>query len=104
MLFEKVENRRINTFCLKQASVMESGDLVAVSRHVSNNIGLLRDMSRDPFFGVSVSASKDFGLELFLSRLCIGYLSRSFARRRLGSGCRSAVGFCKKFLKNGFKE
>jgi len=41
-----------------------------------------RDVSRDPFFGVSisvskvsglVSVSKDFGLELFVSRLCIGY-------------------------------
>jgi len=27
--------------------------------------------SRDPFFEVSVS--KDFGLELFVSRLCTGY-------------------------------
>ena len=43
-----------------------------------------QDVSRDPFLGVSVSVSnvsglvsdsKDFGfgLELFVSRLCIGY-------------------------------
>ena len=49
-----------------------------------------RDASRDPFFQVSVSkvsglvsVSKDFGLglELFVSRLCIGYFLWSFARR-----------------------
>jgi len=50
--------------------------------------------SRDPFFEVSVSVlkvsglvsvSKDFGLglELFVSRLCIGYLLWSFARSSL---------------------
>ena len=50
------------------------------------------DASRDPFFKVSasvskisglvsVSVSKDFGLELFISRLCIGYFLWSFARR-----------------------
>ena len=48
-----------------------------------------RDVSRDPFFGVSVSkvsglvsVSKDFGLvlELFVSRFCIGYFLWSFAR------------------------
>ena len=53
-----------------------------------------RDVSRDPFFGVSVSkvsglvsVSKDFGLglELFVSRLCIGYFFMKF---------------CKEFLKN----
>jgi len=34
-----------------------------------------RDVSRDPFFGVSISVSKDFGLglELFVSRLCMDY-------------------------------
>ena len=54
-------------------AVMESRNLVS---------------SRDPFFGISVSkvsglVSKDFGLglELFLSRLCIGYFLWSFARR-----------------------
>ena len=49
-----------------------------------------RDASRDPFFGVSVSVSKvsglvsvskDFGLGIFVSRLCIGYFLWSFARR-----------------------
>ena len=49
-----------------------------------------RDASRESFFGVSVSkvsglvsVSKDFslGLELFVSRLCIGYFLWSFARR-----------------------
>jgi len=51
-----------------------------------SRLGLGRDASRDPFFEVSVSVSKvsglvsvsvskDFGLglELFVSRLCIGY-------------------------------
>ena len=55
-----------------------------------------RETSRDQFFGVSVSVtkvsrlvsvsvSKDFGLglELFVSRLCIGYFLRSFARSSL---------------------
>jgi len=55
--------------------------------------------SRDPFFGVSVSVSvskvwglvsvsKDFGLglELFVSRLCIGYFLWSFARSSLKNG------------------
>ena len=54
-----------------------------------------REVSRDPFFGVSVSVSKvsglvsvsvskDFslGLEFFVSRLCMGYFLWSFARRR----------------------
>jgi len=49
-----------------------------------------RDVSGDPIFGVSVSkvsglvsVSKDFdlGLELFVSRLCIGYFLWNFARR-----------------------
>ena len=49
-----------------------------------------RDASRDPFFEVSVSkvsglvsVSKDFGLglELFVSRFCIGYFFWSFARK-----------------------
>jgi len=66
-------------------SVMESRDLVSVSRRVST--------PRDPFFEVSVSkvsglvsvsVSKDFGLglglELFDSRLCKVYFLWSFAR------------------------
>ena len=43
-----------------------------------------RDVSQDPFFGVSVSKAssrKDFGLELFVSRLCISYFLWTFARR-----------------------
>ena len=42
-----------------------------------------RDMSQDPFLGVSVS--KDFGLclKLFVWRLCIGYFLWSFARSSL---------------------
>jgi len=53
-----------------------------------------RDTSRDPFFEVSVSVSvskvsglvsvsKDLGLELFVSRLCIGYFLWSFLRSSL---------------------
>ena len=58
-----------------------------------------RDASRDPFFEVSVSVSKvsglvsmskDLGLELFVSRLCIGYFFWTFARRSS--------------FKNGFKK
>jgi len=52
------------------------------------NITIRSSPTRDPFFGVSVS--KGFGLELFVLRLCIGYFSWSFARRRS--------------LKNGFKN
>ena len=49
-----------------------------------------RDVSRDPYFEVSVlnvsglvSVSKDLGLKLFASRLCIGYFLWSFARSSL---------------------
>jgi len=67
-------------------AMMESRDLVSVWRR------------RDPFFELSVSkvsglvsVSKDFGLglELLVSRLCIGYFLWTFARRSS--------------LKNGFK-
>jgi len=47
-----------------------------------------RDSSRDPFFEVSVSrvsglvsVSKDFGLELFVSRLCIGYFFMKLCKK-----------------------
>jgi len=41
---------------------------------------LSRDASRYPFFEVSVSEDFGLGLELFVSRLCIGYFLWSFAR------------------------
>jgi len=40
---------------------------------------------RSQFAGlVSVSKDFDFGLELFVSRLSIGYFLRSFARKKIG--------------------
>jgi len=60
-------------------SVMESRDLVSVSRRVSRLV----------FWSLGleglVSVSKDFGLglELFVSRLCIGYFLLSIERRSL---------------------
>jgi len=56
-------------------AVKESRDLVSVSRPVFWSLGLE---------GL-VSASKDFGLgiELFVSRLCIGYFLWIFARSSL---------------------
>ena len=76
---------------------MESRDLVSVSRRVSRpvfwSLGLeglvsvskVSSRSRRSRLGLEglVSVSKDFGLglELFVSRLCIGYFLWSFARR-----------------------
>jgi len=66
-------------------SVMESQDLVSVSK--------ISSRSRRSRLGLEglVSVSKDLGLglELFVSRLCIGYFFMKF---------------CKEFLKNGFKK
>ena len=62
--------------------------------------------SRDLFFEVSVSkvlglvsVSKDFGLglELFVSRLCIGYFLRSFARSSLKNAFKND---CSKFCRS----
>jgi len=51
---------------------MESRDLVSVSRRVSRPIF---EVSVSKFSGlVSVSKDVGLGLELFVSRLCIGYL------------------------------
>jgi len=58
------------------------------------------------FFGVSVSrvsglvsVSKDFGrgLQLFVSRLCIGYFLRSFARSSFKNGLKNV---CSKFSRS----
>jgi len=64
-----------------------------------------QDVSGDLFFGVSVSkvsglvlVSKDFGLELFVSRLFIGYFIWSFARRKsLKNGIVVLENDCSKF-------
>jgi len=54
-------------------------------------------VSRDPFFGVSDSKDFGLGLELFVSRLCIGYLLWSFARSFLKNGLKND---CSKFSRS----
>jgi len=60
---------------------MESRDLVSVSKRVSRPV--VWSLGLEGL--VSFSVSKDFGLglELFVSRLCIGYFLWRFARSSL---------------------